>query len=280
MVWERTDDGQWTSTRLNDNDIALETWRWCADFVAPLDLCPWAAASVNTQGALQFYLSRRTNFKMAVEEAAQRLYRDVKTGNVDPNVAITFVVSLDRDWDFSEFYDWFDELEETFEFKDEYSTIVTLAPFHPDWQFGDGPPELDMEKRSPHPTVTVVCTSVIDKATAEQIGHHNEQVLLDLGISNLRRLYHTKVFLNNKNSPSLVPYHLIPLLSAHLVHVIVELGFVFLTSALSILSLSWSLLSHIILFATVICTFFILFADFKWRRHLVHRDTRRPLQAL
>lgn len=201
---ERTNpDGQCNATCLKENEIALQTWRWCEDFVVPLELCPWAAASVNTQGALRIYLSKRSDFEMAVEEAAKRLHRDVKAGIVDPNVAIAFVVSSDRDWGFSEFYEWFDELEKTFVFEDDYD--VTLAPFHPDWQYGGGPPEFDMEKRSPYPTVTVVCTSVIDKAgptATDQIGRHNEQVLLDLGISKLRQLYQTKVF-QNKEPPSL-----------------------------------------------------------------------------
>ena len=93
-----------------------------------------------------------------------------------------------------------DNLEESFEFEDDF---VTLAPFHPDWQFGDGPPELDIEKQSPYPTVTIVCTSVIDKAGAaatKAIGEHNERVLLDMGVSKLRELYQTSVF--HKDSPS------------------------------------------------------------------------------
>ena len=33
-----------------------ETWRWCQGFVIPLNLCPWAAASVTSPGAMQFYV--------------------------------------------------------------------------------------------------------------------------------------------------------------------------------------------------------------------------------
>ena len=73
-------------------------------------------------------------------------------------MAIAFVVSP-CDWDFFEFHDWFEELEESFD-----NDFVTLAPFHPEWQFGGGPVEhffeLDFEKQSPYPTVTIVCTSV------------------------------------------------------------------------------------------------------------------------
>jgi len=198
-VWVRREDGEWAATSLHDSNIAAETWRWCADFVVPLDLCPWAAASVNTQGALQIYLAEQNEMEEAVHKAARQLRHDVEEKNADPGVAITFVVCSQREWDFSDFYEWFEDLEESF-FEDDF---VTLAPFHPEWQFGDGPPELDIEKRSPYPTITVVCTSVIDKAgpaATEQIGEHNEQVLLDLGISKLQQFYQTKVF--HKDSPS------------------------------------------------------------------------------
>jgi hypothetical protein len=199
FVWKRREDGEWTTAPLKNSDVALETWRWCADFVVPLDLCPWAAASVNTKGALRIFLAKQDEMEEAIKEAAQRLSHDVQTNSVDPNVAIAFIASSDGDWDFASFYEWFDDLEASFEDDD-----VTLAPFHPEWQFGDGPPELDIEKHSPYPTVTVVCTSVIDKAgpaATEQIGQHNEQVLLEMGISELRQLYKTKVFYN-KDSPS------------------------------------------------------------------------------
>lgn len=199
-MWERQDTEEWKETTSKDV-VAVETWRWCSDFVVPLDLCPWAAASVNTKGALRLYLSRQSEMEEAIIEASQRLYHDVENQKIDPGVAIAFVVSTDRDWDdFSSFYSWFDELEARFEFQDDF---VTLAPFHPEWQFGDGPPELDIEKQSPYPTVTIVCTSVIEKAGAaatEAIGEHNERVLLDMGISKLQKLYQTRVF--HKDSPS------------------------------------------------------------------------------
>lgn len=199
FVWKRREDREWTTAPLKSSDVALETWRWCADFVVPLDLCPWAAASVNTKGALRIFLAKQDEMEEAIKEAAQRLSHDVQTNTVDPNVAIAFITSSDCDWDFASFYEWFDDFEASFEDDD-----VTLAPFHPEWQFGDGPPELDIEKHSPYPTVTVVCTSVIDKAgpaATEQIGQHNEQVLLEMGISKLRQLYNTRVFYN-KDSPS------------------------------------------------------------------------------
>jgi hypothetical protein len=195
LVWE---DGEWTLSSLdNEQAAAAATWRWCADFVVPLALCPWAAASVHTKGALRIYLAKRNDMKEAIKEAAFLLRNDVEADLVDPNVAIAFVVCSPCDnWDFFEFLEWFEELEESFD-----NDFVTLAPFHPEWQFGGGPVEhffeLDFEKQSPHPTASIVCTSVIDKAgpvVTDQIANHNERVLLDMGVSELQRLYQTRVF--------------------------------------------------------------------------------------
>jgi hypothetical protein len=183
---------------------AAATWRWCADFVVPLDLCPWAAASVSAKGgALGIHLSKREHMKEAIDEAALHLRDKIETGTVDPNVAIALVVCHpSNDWDFLEFYDWFEELEESFE-----DDFFTLAPFHPKWQFGGGPVEhfleLDIEKQSPYPTVTIVCTSVIDKAgptATDQIAKHNERVLLEMGVPKLQQYYQKRVFPNNAPS--------------------------------------------------------------------------------
>ena len=197
IVRERQEGGEWAATSLQ-SDTAEQTLRWCANFVVPLDLCPWAAASISTEGALRVYLSDYNKMKDAVEEAARQLRHDVETSIIDPSVAIAFVVTSDRTLDFPSFFEWFEALEESFE-----DDFVTLAPFHPQWEFSGGPPEVNVEKHSPYPTVTVVCTSAIDKAgpaATEQIGKHNEEVLLELGISELRRLYQLVVF--HEDSPS------------------------------------------------------------------------------
>lgn len=181
-----------------EDRVVAETWRWCSDFVVPLELCPWAAASVQSKGAVRIALSTTNEMSEAILQNAVRLRQDVDAQLADPNVAIVFVVCSDRNWDFVEFYEYFYQFEESW-----HNDFVTLAPFHPDWQFGgDTPLELGMEKQSPYPTVSLVCTSVIDKAgeaATNQIGQHNEEVLLNLGLDKLQRLYQSAVFA--KDSP-------------------------------------------------------------------------------
>ena len=183
---------------------AEETWRWCTNFVVPLNLCPWAAASVRSNGCLKVYLvDRAHDVQSAVEDASNELMLAIRSGTVDANVAISFVVTTDY-WEFGSFYAWFLDVEDAY--LDSSFDEVTLAPFHPDWQFQDDEPALAYEKKSPYPTISIVSRAVVDKAGKEvtsSIAGHNEDILLGRGYENLRELYQRQVFLhpNPPHSP-------------------------------------------------------------------------------
>lgn len=97
--------------------------------------------------------------------------------------------------DFLDFYDWFVELEDDWSQED-----VIVAPFHPQWSFATGDEDendnlqnLDFEKRSPYPTVSLVASRVVEAAGEEvtaKIGTHNEQVLLEADPAELSKLWH------------------------------------------------------------------------------------------
>jgi hypothetical protein len=79
-------------------------------------------------------------------------------------------------------------MEDTWEYTDE----VIVAPFHPDWAFAGEPESLQFEKRSPYPTVTLVSTRVVEAAgeeATEQIGKHNEYVLLSKSVDELQTMW-------------------------------------------------------------------------------------------
>jgi uncharacterized protein len=174
---------------------AEETWRWCKDFVVPLNLCPWAAASVRSKGALKIYVvDQAQDVQNAVEDASKGLREAIATDKVDSNVAISFIVTTDY-WEFGSFYSWFLDLEEAY-LDDSSFDDVTLAPFHPDWLFQGDEPELAFEKKSPYATVSVVSRAVIDKAGNEAtaaIAGHNEGVLMSQGFDQLNELYQRQV---------------------------------------------------------------------------------------
>lgn len=217
------------------------TWRWCRDFVVPLQLCPWAAASVNAPGAIQFYVVPVSSNNLTedqlvpiVETVARRFQDWILLGerenDVDrKKVAIAFIVLANTVHDtttesaswidsFPSFYEWFIQLEDDWIDKGFYSmkddeeeetiyNAVTLAGFHPDWEFENGDMDtgdtssingLDFEKKSPFPTLTLVSTETIDAAgpeATERIAQHNAQVLqADMTLEELQKLYQQAVW--------------------------------------------------------------------------------------
>jgi len=148
---------------------------------------------------------------------------------VDPNIAITFVVALPVDcenndnlpeFEFNSFHDfavdledrWFDEADAFADAcnegicndDDEWLTpigdLVTLAPFHPRWEFGGGggggSDSVAWEKRTPFPLVSVVRSDAIEAAGEEstsRISAHNEDVLQGMGSHALHALFEEKV---------------------------------------------------------------------------------------
>lgn len=194
---------------VNDNSIvkavADATFRWCTDFVLKLGLCPWTAGSLASKGAIQFYITSSLH-EQDVRDAAVQLRHDVQHQSVSPSVAITFVIFVSN-VDFEVFYQWFIDMEDKLLTDGEIGNFVTVAPFHNKWQFQDEDEALQYEKRSPFPTVSIVCTSEIDKAGVEatrQIGEHNEQVLMEMGASTLKQYYQEHVLRpSSKDSSSL-----------------------------------------------------------------------------
>jgi hypothetical protein len=219
------------------------TWRWCRDFVVPLQLCPWAAASVNTPGAIQFYVvpvSSNTvseNQLVKIVETVACQFQDwLLQGEPEKvadrkKVAIAFIVlatsaranettAESESWidSFPSFYEWFTQLEDDWIDKGFYSmkedeeevtiySAVTLAAFHPDWEFESGGIDtedrstidgLDFEKKSPFPTLTLVSTETIEAAgpeATERIAQHNAQVLqADMTLEHIQMLYQQAVW--------------------------------------------------------------------------------------
>ena len=112
---------------------------------------------------------------------------------------------------FEGFYNWFVELEDWWTQKDEYDPI-TIAPFHPLWEFGDDEDEdiigevddtgsewekLAFEKRSPYPTVTIVSSATIDQAgpvVTEQIAKTNRETLTSYTAKQLGEIWNKSIF--------------------------------------------------------------------------------------
>ncbi|KAG7360018.1 DUF1415 domain containing protein [Nitzschia inconspicua] len=207
---------------------AKSTYNWSRNFVGKLELCPWAKTSLETPGAIQFFVvsgefvTDEATARRIVEEVARRFVQTVlpQDMHMGPSLleraAIYFVLFPTKDSspsffvnDFPEFYNWFFELEERWD-DDDLQDIIA-APFHPDWEFSvdDNNEEeeqqqraLSYEKKSPVPLVSLVSARVVDQAgesVTAKIASHNQQILLDQinqknGIDTLKQLWMTALY--------------------------------------------------------------------------------------
>jgi uncharacterized protein len=185
-VWQFSlESGEWERPKVTPL-VAHRTWSWCQNFVLPLQLCPWARTSLETPNALQIFLSDLNPNNNVIAEVGLRFQQFLKDFPQLEPAAIFFIVFPNGD--FVDFYNWFDEMEATWELLDD----VIVAPFHPNWVFDGEPESLQFEKRSPYPTVTLVSTRVVDKAGEEatkQIGMQNEKTLLSMSSEELRNMW-------------------------------------------------------------------------------------------
>ena len=222
---------------------AIETWNWCKHFVVPLKLCPWAKASLETPLALQLFVVSETDIGDVVTNRIRNGWCEDIIRNVavkfrqliqsQPSLAshaIFFVVfvpssnsgenELNKDdgndglfmKSFEGFYDWFIELEDWWTLNDENDPI-TIAPFHPLWEFGGDDDTVDdigeaddtdkeweqlaYEKKSPYPTVTIVSSATIDQAgpvVTEQIAETNLNTLTSFSVDQLDEIWNEGVY--------------------------------------------------------------------------------------
>ncbi|GKY91359.1 hypothetical protein MPSEU_000108100 [Mayamaea pseudoterrestris] len=199
---------------------AIATYQWAANFVVPHNLCPWAERSVQTKHAMQIVVLRDNGtLESRLEKVAAQFQANLKAGKTDANTAIVFCVVLPPDsnhWtsDFAFFYDWYLNMEDDwFDHADEDSShvgnVVTLAPFHPQWQFAtdaaasnDDSSQNDsfaIEKQSPYPTISMVSTKVIERAgeaATRQIFETNQETLASKTMHEWNEIYEQAVFGN------------------------------------------------------------------------------------
>ena len=187
---------------------ATAMWNWCKYFVVPHNLCPWAAASVQTAGAVSIYLIHHDdddgddNFRDALHDVAKRFIDEMNSQHAQYDQAIALVVDVSGDdtWqDFAAFYQHFDDLWDEF-MNDEAYDAIMLAPFHPQWHYGglldddndDNDDTLDLEKQSPYPTISIVAQHVLDQAgprATERIAATNQATLRQFDGTTWRKIY-------------------------------------------------------------------------------------------
>ena len=167
----------------------------------PLELCPWAAASLAAPRAVKYVEAASCDTPAAALRVIREAAEELLLADFDASKAITFCIfpnfALD---DFEAFNDFVIDIEEgvielgsaDFDFDEDE---VTVAGFHPNFRFG-GEEEaagINFEKRSPLPTVSLVRTKGIEGEKMEEltakIGAQNEKTLAELGDGRVAELF-------------------------------------------------------------------------------------------
>jgi len=211
-------------------EVVSLTYKWCSNFVQPLNLCPWAKLSLQSKNSIKIHILRQSlglkNMENIVRKSALELMELIDGGKVDENSGITFVVAMhddddddaevvaqDLDFDFETFYNFCTDFEDRLLDEDEVDIAsisigdeIIIAPFHPEWRWSlEGQDDaLNFEKKSPFPTISIVRSRVVFDAgeeTTRRIGMHNEKILSEMGSKSLEEFYETNVF-GCKNSNS------------------------------------------------------------------------------
>ena len=225
LLWHATDNPKISYFHYSDLQdqhplaptVATATYQWADRFVARHNLCPWAERSVQTKNALQIIVltvDSEGDVDEQLEGIATRFDAAVDSGQADGNTAIFFCVLLppkqddnrQQHWttDFASFDDWYLGMEDAWfdradETDEHIANRVTLAPFHPQWQFADDAADSSssLEKQSPFPTITMVSTRVIERAgeaATQQIFDSNQATLASKTPEEWSRLYQQAVF--------------------------------------------------------------------------------------
>ena len=257
------------------------THRWANNFVHKLNLCPWAGSSLNTPGAICYWVllvdedEAMDKMEEIVREAGIHLILATTTttttdddDRIDPSVAISFIILVPNMRtattasnnnnnnnndngipNFGNFHEFFIDLEDRFldECDDYWDAFdddniddkttgddndshnrpplgceITIAAFHPEWQFNCNEDDddddhneeedevvvvhpNDYEKRTPYPTISIVMSSAIDGLMKERqdssnsssssapatirIAELNEKTLSAIGVKRLKEIF-------------------------------------------------------------------------------------------
>eukprot|EP00587_Corethron_hystrix_P010153 CAMPEP_0113317974 /NCGR_PEP_ID=MMETSP0010_2-20120614/12702_1 /TAXON_ID=216773 ORGANISM="Corethron hystrix, Strain 308" /NCGR_SAMPLE_ID=MMETSP0010_2 /ASSEMBLY_ACC=CAM_ASM_000155 /LENGTH=236 /DNA_ID=CAMNT_0000175131 /DNA_START=193 /DNA_END=903 /DNA_ORIENTATION=- /assembly_acc=CAM_ASM_000155 len=188
------------------------TDKWSHNFVRHLNLCPWAAGSLENEESMRHHILflrdlDRTEVEKAVRLAGSELINRIDEGKVSERHGISFVTILpnfddveSKDpsalssqagnlFEYGNFHTMFLELENAFldeadnAFLDKTDSVSSgdigsktiIAAFHPRWTFAgtSSRDAINYEKRSPFPTISIVSSKTIDELT------HNDDLTTD-----------------------------------------------------------------------------------------------------
>mmetsp|Transcript_1137 Transcript_1137/g.1461 ORF Transcript_1137/g.1461 Transcript_1137/m.1461 type:complete len:386 (-) Transcript_1137:22-1179(-) len=164
--------------------------KWIKEIVIGLNLCPFAAAALDTE-RVRFKISTAITLEEAFEDFL--VEADLIKSTTEFEVPTTLLIFTNSFSDFEEFYAFSRFLEDTIDKNKNLVDEVMVACFHPNHTFQglEKNDPVHFEKRSPYPVVNLLRAPVVDKYVEDgktcRIAEANEEKLRAEGFQSVER---------------------------------------------------------------------------------------------
>lgn len=163
---------------------------WLEQFVVGLNLCPFAAPVVSSEG-LRIKICDATDIDTIMQSFLSEL--DLIQSTLESDIATTLLVIPNALKDFEEYLDVIDLAEELLS-EVGLEGVIQLASFHPHYQFAEEPVESasHFSNRSPYPLIhflreDMMASALQNFTNPEQIPARNIKTLQDIGRNNIEQ---------------------------------------------------------------------------------------------
>ncbi len=174
---------------------------WLEKFVVGLNLCPFAAPVVSSEG-LRIKICDATDIDTIMQSFLSEL--DLIQSTLESDIATTLLVIPNALKDFEEYLDVIDLAEELLS-EVGLEGVIQLASFHPSYQFAEEPAESasHFSNRSPYPLIhflreEMVASALKSYANPEEIPTRNIKTLQTIGRDTIERRW--QLILGNKTT--------------------------------------------------------------------------------
>ena len=183
------------------SSIEQQIRAWLEQFVVGLNLCPFAAPVVSSEG-LRIKICDATEIDKIMQSFLAEL--DLIQSTSESDIATTLLVIPNALNDFEEYLDVIDLAEELLS-EVGLEGVIQLASFHPSYQFADEPAESasHFSNRSPYPLIhflreDMVASALQNYANPEKIPTRNIKTLQTIGRDTIERRW--QLILGNKTT--------------------------------------------------------------------------------
>jgi hypothetical protein len=166
---------------------------WLEQFVVGLNLCPFAAPVVSSEG-LRIKICDATEIDKIMQSFLAEL--DLIQSTSESDIATTLLVIPNALNDFEEYLDVIDLAEELL-IEVGLESVIQLASFHPSYQFAEEPVESasHFSNRSPYPLIhflreDMVASALQNYVNPEEIPTRNIKTLQTIGLDSIERHLH------------------------------------------------------------------------------------------